>query len=71
MSDINEQDKKSKESWKLWDAVCSGGFFSFFKDCEEAESDEKKFKQLQLLLQTLFSSVFTVILFGIVFLLVT
>jgi hypothetical protein len=69
MSDINEQNKKSRESWKLWDAVFSGGLFSFFKDCEEAESDDKKFKQL--LSQILFSIVFTVILFGIVFLLVT
>lgn len=67
MSDLNK--KKDKEIWKLWDSLFSGGFISFLKDCEDAQNDDQKFKQI--LLQTLFSIVFTAILFGFVFLIVT
>ncbi|MGE8081472.1 hypothetical protein [Peribacillus loiseleuriae] len=65
MSNKNESNNKSKETWKFWDAVFLSGFFSFFKDCEEAQNDDKKFKQL--LFQLLIGIIFTVILFGIGF----
>lgn len=69
MGDFNERDKKYKEIWKLWDVLFSGGFFSFFKDCEEARSDDQKFKQL--LSQMAFGIVFVAVLFGVAFLVVT
>ena len=38
---------------------------SFFKDSQEAQNDDKKFKQM--LLQILFGIIFTIILFAIAF----
>ncbi|MFJ5621983.1 hypothetical protein ACIQD3_04445 [Peribacillus loiseleuriae] len=65
MSNKNESNNKSKETWKFWDAVFLSGLFSFFKDFEEAQNDDKKFKQL--LFQLLIGIIFTAILFGIGF----
>lgn len=61
----NNEENKSKENWKLWDAVFSSGLLSFFKDNQEAQNDDKKFKQL--LFQLLFGLIFTAFLFGIGF----
>lgn len=52
---------KKKEPWKLADAIFTSGFFSFFKDSQEAYGDERKF--WLFILQLLFGVVFTVILF--------
>lgn len=61
----NDEENKGKENWKLWDAVFSSGLLSFFKDSQEAQNDDKKFKQL--LFQLLFGLIFTALLFGIGF----
>lgn len=67
MSENNVKDKvkQSKEPWKLWDAIFTSGLFSFLKDCQKAQNDDKKFKQM--LLQFLFGLIFTIILFAIGF----
>lgn len=54
-------DKKGRETWKLWDAIFSSGLLSFFKDSQEASSNEKNFKQ------TIGQIVFAVIVAGVVF----
>lgn len=61
----NGEENKDKETWKLWDAVFLSGILSFFKDSQEAQNDDKKFKQL--LFQLLFCLIFTAFLFGIGF----
>lgn len=65
LNDKNDNDKKNKETWKLWDAIFTSGLFSLFKDSQEAQNDDKKFKQM--LLQILFGIIFTVILFTVGF----
>ena len=60
----NEHDKK-KEYWKLWDVVFNSGIFSFIKDSQDAQNDDKKFKRM--LLQILFGIIFTVFLFVMAF----
>ena len=65
LSDKNDKDTGNKETWKLWDAIFTSGLFSFFKDVQKAQNDDKKFKQM--LLQILFGIIFTVTLFAIGF----
>lgn len=65
MSGRNEKNNKDKETWKLWDAIFTSGLISFFRDSQEAQSDDKKFNIM--LLQLLFGIIFTVILFAIGF----
>lgn len=61
----NKNDNKDKETWKLWDAIFTSGLLSFFKDSQEVQNDDKKFKQM--LLQILFGIIFTVNLFAVGF----
>lgn len=67
MGDKKDKDKDTgnREAWKLWDVIFFSGLFAFFKDSQEAQNDDKKFKQM--LLQILFGIIFTVILFAIGF----
>ncbi|MGE8082046.1 hypothetical protein [Peribacillus loiseleuriae] len=65
LDDKNDKENKGKETWKLWDVVFTSGLLSFFKDSQEAQNDDKKFKQM--LLQILFGIIFTVIMFAIGF----
>jgi hypothetical protein len=61
----NDKNKKNKENWKLWDVIFTSGLLSFFIDSQEAQNDDKKFKQM--LLQILFGIVLSVIMFTIGF----
>ena len=63
MSNKEDRRQEDKETWRIWDAVFFFSMFSIFKDNEEAQSDDKKFKQL--LYQLLFSVVFVAIVFVI------
>ena len=65
MSVKNEKNNKEEETWKLWDAIFISGLISFFRDSQEAQSDDKKFRIM--LLQLLLGIVFTVILFAVGF----
>lgn len=65
MGNKNNKDNKGKEPWKFWDVVFTSGLFSFFKDSQEAQNDDKKFKQM--LLQILLGIIFTVIMFTVGF----
>lgn len=65
MNHKNDEENKEKENWKLWDAMFTSGLLSFFKDSQEAQNDDKKFKQL--LFQLVFGLIFTALLFGIGF----
>lgn len=58
-------ENKDKETWKLWDAMFLSGLLSLFKDSQDAETDDKKFKQM--LFQLLFGVLFTVLIFGVTF----
>ncbi|MDW2878672.1 MULTISPECIES: hypothetical protein [Bacillaceae] len=53
--------EKKRETWKLWDAMFTSGILSLLKDGEEAQTDDKKFRQL--LWQLLFGVIFTFLLF--------
>ncbi|WP_243357189.1 hypothetical protein [Bacillus litorisediminis] len=61
----NENENKDKEIWKFWDAIFTSGLLSFFKDSQEAQNDDKKFKQM--LLQILFGIISSVIIFVVGF----
>ncbi|MGB3261325.1 hypothetical protein [Paenisporosarcina sp.] len=63
MSNKEDRRQEDKETWRIWDAVFFSSMFSIFKDNEEAQRDDKKFKQL--LYQLLFSVVFTSVVFVI------
>jgi hypothetical protein len=63
LSNKEDRRQEDKETWRIWDAVFFSSIFSFFKDNEEAQSDDKKFKQL--LYQLLFSVVFASVVFVI------
>ncbi|GGA80056.1 hypothetical protein [Ornithinibacillus halotolerans] len=47
-----KKNNKEKQSWKLWDVIFTSGLLSLFKESQDAQSDEKKFKQL--IIQSLF-----------------
>ncbi|MFT4416682.1 hypothetical protein ACLM5H_22715 [Fredinandcohnia humi] len=65
MENKKDKEKSDKELWKLWDAVFTSGLLSFFKDSQEAQNDEKKFKQM--LLQLFLGIIYTVLIFAIGF----
>ncbi|WP_442598782.1 hypothetical protein [Neobacillus sp. D3-1R] len=60
----NDKNKKDK-IWKIWDTIFTSGLLSFFMDCQEAQNDDKKFKQM--LFQISFGIILSVILFTIGF----
>ncbi|WP_442599927.1 hypothetical protein [Neobacillus sp. D3-1R] len=64
MGDKNDINKKDK-IWKIWDSIFTSGLLSFFMDCQEAQNDDEKFKQM--LLQISFGIILSMILLTIGF----
>ena len=63
LSNKDDRRQEDKETWRIWDAVFFSSMFSILKDNEDAQKDDKKFKQL--LYQLLFSVAFVAIVFVI------
>ena len=61
----DKNDRKNKETWKLWDVIFTSGLFSFLIDSHEARNDDKRFNEI--LLQILLGIIFTVIMFALGF----
>jgi fluoride ion exporter CrcB/FEX len=61
LGDNNDKNKKDKKIWRLWDVIFTSGLLSIFIDSQEAQNNDKKFKQM--LLQILLGIILSIIMF--------